>query len=432
MTLTATYQQRTPASRVLSERARAVMPGGNTRTCAHIDPYPLALVRGEGPHLWDADGNRYIDLNSNGLALIHGQAFGPVVDALHAAAQQGTAWGGPSESQVRLAEVLCERLPSAEAVRFCATGTEAGMLAAKVSRRATGRPLLLKAWHGYHGGYDDLEAGLHDNGELAGRVRLARYGDAADFERVLDEAGLEIAAVVIEPTSVTGVVAPPDDFLPRLRAATERVGALLVFDECITSRTAVGGLQQVTGVTPDLTMLGKYLGGGIPLGAVAGRREVLDHFDPARHDHLYHSGSYNGSRLATTTGLATLAHLGDDAIAEMNGHARTLAATLEDAAAAAGVRLAVACVGSLIGLHFFRDEPRLADDALQFEARELFLLAAINEGVFLIPWDGVCGTSTAMSEAVAAEAGQRLGAALEAVAGDLAELEEAHRETAEP
>lgn len=425
---TETYAHRTPSSRAVAERAQRVMPGGNTRTCAHFDPYPLSFVRGEGPYLWDGDGNRYIDLNSNGMAIIHGQAFPPVVEALTRAARAGTAWGGPTLEQVEVAEAICERLASAEVVRFCASGTEAGMLASKVARFATGRPLLLKAWHGYHGGYDDLEAGLHHNGELAGRVRLARYGDAADFERVLAEAGEQIAAVVIEPTTVTGAVPPPEDFLPRLRAATERAGALLILDECITSRSSVGGLQEVVGVRPDLTMLGKYIGGGVPLGVVAGRADVLAYLDPLREGHLYHSGSYNGSRLACAAAIETLRHLDADAIAAMNARAATLEATLSDAAAAADVPLTISRVGSMIGFHFFRDEPSLEDDALQFEARHAFLVAAANAGVFVIPWDGVCALSTAVDDAVAADAGERLASALESCAAELAQLGEAHQE----
>jgi glutamate-1-semialdehyde 2,1-aminomutase len=428
-TLIADYERRTSASRALSERARRSMPGGNTRTCAHFDPYPLALVRGSGPHVWDGDDNRYIDLNSNGLAIIHGQAFAPVIEAIDRAGRQGTAWGGPSEQQVELAELLCERIASVEEVRFVATGTEAGMLATKVARRATGRTLLVKAIWGYHGGFDDLEAGLHHRGELPGRVRLARYGDAADFERVIAEEGERVAAIVIEPATVTGAVLPPADFLPRLRAAADRVGALLILDECITYRTAVGGLQSRIPVDPDLTMLGKFIGGGVPLGVVAGKRAVLDHLDPTRPDHLYHSGSYNGSRLATAAGVATLRHLTPEAIERMEGHAQTLERTLVASAASAGVPLTVSRVGSMIGFHFFVEHAVLDDGPLQAKARAIFHLAAVNAGVFLVPWDGVCCMSTAIDDAVIAEAGERLGDALEACAEELRQLEETQQET---
>ncbi|HYV14775.1 MAG TPA: aminotransferase class III-fold pyridoxal phosphate-dependent enzyme [Conexibacter sp.] len=427
-TLIADYERRTPFSRALSERARHAMPGGNTRTCAHFDPYPLALVRGSGPYVWDGDDNRYIDLNCNGMAIIHGQAFPPVVEALTRAAGQGTAWGGPSEQQVELAEILCERIASAEEVRFVASGTEAGMLATKVARRATGRTLLVKAIWGYHGGFDDLEAGLHHNGELPGRVRLARYGDAADFERVIAEEGERVAAIVIEPASVTGAVLPPPDFLPRLRAAADRVGALLILDECITYRTALGGLQSRIGVDPDLTMLGKFIGGGLPLGVVAGKRAVLDHLDPTRPDHLYHSGSYNGSRLATATGVATLRHLTAEATEQMNANAQTLERAVTEAATASGVPLTVSCVGSMVGFHFFTDEPKLDDGPLQARARAEFHLAAVNAGVFLVPWDGVCCVSTAVDAAVIAEAGERLGAALATCADELKRLGETQQE----
>ena len=427
-----TYEQRTPASRELSLRARRSLPGGNTRTCAHIDPWPLAFVRGEGAHLWDADGNRYIDLNNNGLAIIHGQAYRPVIDAIQRTGEAGTAWGGPTESQVRLAEQLCERIASAEAARFLSSGTEAGMLATKLARRATGRELLVKAWLGYHGGFDDLEAGLHHRGELPGRVRLARYGDAEDFERVIAEEGEKVAAIIIEPATVTGAVEPPADFLPRLRAAADRVGALLILDECITYRTDVGGVQARVGVTPDLTMLGKFIGGGLPLGAVVGRRDVLDHLDPMREEgYLYHSGSYNGSRLATAAAVVTLDHLTADAIAEMEAHAQTFADALEQAVATTEVPLAISRVGSMVGFHFFRDEPLLDDGGVQSQARELLLVAAANAGVFLVPWDGVCCMSTAIDASVIAEAGERMAEALVACAPEVARLGETQQEVVE-
>jgi glutamate-1-semialdehyde 2,1-aminomutase len=157
------------------------------------------IERGEGPYLWDVDGNRYVDLVYNGLSLIHGHAFPPVVDALGAVLARGSAWPGASSEQIEFAEALLKRVKSADLVRFTNTGTEAGMLAVKIARRATGRPLVLKAWAGYHGSYDDLEAGLAGQGPIPGRTALADFGSVQSFERALSSFGSEVAAVVLEP-----------------------------------------------------------------------------------------------------------------------------------------------------------------------------------------------------------------------------------------
>jgi glutamate-1-semialdehyde 2,1-aminomutase len=216
------YVDQTPGSLALARRARRVLPGGNTRTCVHQHPHPLAGQKGSGSYLWDIDGNRYIDLYLNGLSLIHGHAYEPIVERLQQVVRRGTAWSASSDEQVALAELLCARIPSAERVRFCTSGTEAGMLAAKLCRHVTGRPLLLKADIGYHGAFDDLEAGLHGQGALPGRTLLAPYGDAAAFERVLARHGDSIAGVFIEPASVSTAVSPPREFFTRLKTARER------------------------------------------------------------------------------------------------------------------------------------------------------------------------------------------------------------------
>ena len=199
------YRQRTPKSAALGARAEQVMPGGDTRTTTYHRPYPLAMARGEGPFLWDVDGNRYIDLLGNYTSLVHGHAYPPIAGAIERVARAGTAWPARSNAQVELAELLCERVPGVERVRFCNSGTEAGMLAARAARHITGRKFILMARYGYHGSYDDAELGLlgHD-GE---RTLLAEFGNVASFEGILSTRGSEIAAVFLEPVlGSTGVV----------------------------------------------------------------------------------------------------------------------------------------------------------------------------------------------------------------------------------
>jgi glutamate-1-semialdehyde 2,1-aminomutase len=419
----ATYAARTPGSRAIWERARAVMPGGDTRTCVFFRPHPVALARGEGAYLWDVDGNRYVDLNCNGMSIIHGHAFAPVRTALIEASARGSAWAGPHESQVRLGELLQARSPGFERVRFCSSGTEAGMLAAKAVRRATGRPLLLKAAHGYHGGFDDLEAGLHGSGELSGRTLLAPYGDAAAFERILAARGAEIAAVVLEPVGVTGVIPPPDDFLSRLREATRAVGALLVLDECITFRSDVGGYQRIAGVEADVTMLGKFLGGGLPLGAIAGLADVMEVFDPTAASTLYHSGSFNGNVLSTATACVTLEHLDAAGIARMDAQAAELEAALAATAAELDVPLTLTRSGSMIGPHFSNEAPTMDKSEEDEDALALLHLAALNHGVFFNPNDGVIVMSTAVTDDVLEQAKQGLCAALTSISSQLVRQE---------
>ena len=251
------YSQRFPASAALMRRAADVMPGGNTRTTAHYPPFPLAVDRSDGPFLWDADGNRLVDLLMNYTSLVHGHRYPPVVEAVTAALERGSAWPAASLEQVDLAAVLCGRIASVERVRFCNSGTEAGLLAVRLARRATGRRLLLKAAEGYHGSYDELDAGPE--------TLQAPYGDIESFLERIERAGDDLAAVVLEPVLASGgIITPAPGFLAGVAAAARACGALFVIDEVVTLRLGVGGAQAAAGVTPDLTMMGKLIGGRSP------------------------------------------------------------------------------------------------------------------------------------------------------------------------
>lgn len=421
------YRRRTRNSAELMARAARSLPGGNTRTHGHYDPYPLAFAHAKGPFIWDVDGNRYVDLENNGTSLIHGHAFEPVVRTIRATVEGGSGWTGSSKAQVVLAELLCERMPSFELVRFCNSGTEAGIMAAKVSRRATGRPLLLKSWFGYHGSYDDLEAGLHGKGEIENRTLLAEFGNAKSFEEVLAESGDRIAAVVLEPVLVTGVIKPPEDFLPRVRAATTRVGAVLVLDECVMFRLSEGGAQQKMNVQPDLTMLSKSIGGGLPMGALGGTASIMDLFDPASDDFVYHGGTFNGNVLAAAAGSVAVQEFTAERIAQMDRHAEELDRELCRMAAVHGLPMTVNREGSLLALYFLAETPngysrdRQWDNGL-FESRDLtllraFHLACLNHGIFVAPAREIV-LSTAVSEDVLAEVIERMGKAMGDVAAD--------------
>src|ERR1700729_1888629 len=258
-------------------RASASMTRGLTRTLSWFPPYPVVFERGTGAILHDVDGNEYIDLFSNGLSLLPGHPYPPITAALREAIERGTAWPGTSEAQIELAELLCQSISGAESVRFANTGTEAMMLAVKLARAASGRPVVIKAWHAYHGSYDDLEVGLQGRDEVAGRVALANFGELHSYVDALERNGGNVAAIVVEPVQYTGVVTPPPPgFLQALRDLARSAGVLFVLDDCLMFRLAEGGSAARFGIDdPDITCLGKWIGGGLPVGAITSSTELL-------------------------------------------------------------------------------------------------------------------------------------------------------------
>jgi glutamate-1-semialdehyde 2,1-aminomutase len=378
-----TYRARTAKSAALMARAAGSMPGGLTRNYGFHQPYPVVHARGAGAHLWDVDGNRYVDLNYNGLSLIHGHAYGPVTEALARAMPNGWAWLGTQQAQIEFAETLCGRIRSFDKVLFTNSGTESGMLAVKLARGFTKRSLILKANGGYHGTYSDLEAGLHGQGELPGRTLLAEFNDADSFERVLDRHGKAIAAVVLEPVMYTGVVMPAlPGFLDRVQRAAHRVGALFVLDDCLMFRLAIGGSAEKFGLQPDITFLGKFIGGGLPAGAVGARREIMDQADPGLGSGgLYHGGSFNGNALSALAGRIAIEHLTAERISWMDRAARHLKQALEAKAKAVGVSLYVLDEGSVMGLYFSETKPKPGSPMPNEALSGRFHLACLNRGV---------------------------------------------------
>jgi glutamate-1-semialdehyde 2,1-aminomutase len=412
------YRSRTPRSAEAMARARRYMVRGLTRGWGYHRPYPLVAKRGEGPYLIDLDDNRYVDLANNGLSLIHGHAFPPVVDALRAAAGRGSGWLVPSEEQIEFAQMLCERIDCFERVRFTNSGTESGMLAMKVARAATGRPAVLKSIDGFHGSFDDLEVGLYDRPEEPGRVYLAPFGDADAFEQKLAEHGDEIAAVVLEPLLFSGLVTKaPLGFLRRVQEAAQRAGALFVLDDCLMLRLAYGGSAELYGLTPDLTFLGKFIGGGLPMGVLGGRADVMDVLDPHREQPLYHGGSFNGNLLSSVTGRVSLEHFEAATIATMNACADELRAALEAGAAELGLPLSTVAEGSIMGVYVTDSLARHDGIFMAGEATQLLHLAALTHGVFIGP-----GGEIALSSVVTDEALELASAGLLRAIGDVARL----------
>jgi len=408
------YRAATEKSAQLAKRAERVMPGGDTRTTTYYRPYPLTLKRGEGPFVWDVDGNKYIDLLGNYTSLVHGNAYPPIVEAVSKAVRDGSSWPARSEAQIELATLLCERVESVDLVRFCNSGTEAGMLAAQVARRLTGRKLILMARYGYHGSYEDLEVGLA--GQDGERTMLADFGEATAFEALLSERGSEIAAVFLEPIlGSAGIVVPPAGFLGRVAEAAHRAGAMLVVDEVITLRLAEGGGQQIFDVKPDLTMFGKIIGGGFPVGALGGSEEVMSAFDPRNRGTIFHAGTFNGNPVTCAAGTVSLRELTQARIDKMGKQAERLAAELARAARQAELPFSVRQYGSLMNVFFLKEPPPATIAREDARAVASFHLAALNQGLFLAP-RGMIALSTVITDEVLSEICERAAKAMADVA----------------
>lgn len=387
------YLARTPASRGLHARASAVLPGGDTRTGTFHLPYPLFVADGEGCWLTDADGRRYLDTLYNFTSLLHGHAFPPMVEAIAAQARRGTVHGTANALQVELAEVLCRRVPSVERLRFCNSGTEATLGALRAAKAFTGKPGVLKMAGGYHGShdqavvaasapYDRLPPGLSPG--AAGEVVVGGFNDLDRTATLIQRHRDHLAAVIVEPMLGSGATVATPAFLAGLRAVTAECDVLLVFDEVITLRLGVGGLQGAFGITPDLTSFGKIMGGGLPVGAFGGRADVMNAYDPSRPGAIAHSGTYNGNAATMAAGLVALEHFDDVAVTALNATGDALRARLNATIAAAGVEAVVTGYGSLMQLHLTAPAVTTPEAARAANTRlvKLMHLTLANRDVF--------------------------------------------------
>jgi glutamate-1-semialdehyde 2,1-aminomutase len=402
--------------------AAQVMPGGNTRTTSFHPPYSIVIEKAEGPWVWDVDGRRYVDFFCNGLSLIHGNNYAPAREAITQAAQLGTAWPGTSRPQLAYARFLQNRLPALESLRFTNSGSEAGMLAVKAARHVTGRPYLVKSYGAYHGSYPDLEAGLYGQGELTGRALVAPFNDLDSYEALMKKHGSEVAAIIIEPVLITGrVVAPTPGFLHGLERLAHKHGALVILDDCLMLRLAVGGSAEHFSLHPDLVVLGKFLGGGTALGAFGGSREIMKIFDPTVAGCVFHGGSFNGNPVGCSAGLVTLRDLTAARIEAMDATGLVLRETLSRRSRELGLEVSVTGIGSVAGIAFTSDPLRHEDDPSALGLAPLFHLACLNEGIFIGP-GGIFSLSTAHDESAIAFATRGLSRALESVAELMASL----------
>ena len=361
---------------------------------------PLVLERGDGPHVWDADGRRYVDYIGAWGPAILGHAHPAVVEAVAAAARSGFALGATHPLEIELGEAIRQAMPSIERLRFTSSGTEAVMSALRVARAATGRDLVVKFAGAYHGHSDGLlveagsglatqaiagSAGVPE--AVAATAVVLPYNDAAAVTQAFAAQPGRIGAAIVEPVVANaGVIPPLPGYLEHLREVTRADGALLVFDEVITGfRLGSGGAQARFGVTPDLTTLGKIIGGGMPIGAYGGRADLMDLVAPAGP--VYQAGTLSGHPLSMAAGIATLSELDDERYTTLEASATALAAGLAEAASSAGREVAVVRGGSLLTVFFRSTPPVDAAEALASDrdAYARFFGAMLDQGILLPP-----------------------------------------------
>jgi glutamate-1-semialdehyde 2,1-aminomutase len=379
------YVAANPRSRAQFVAAAAVMPGGNTRSVLFYDPFPLVMAGGQGCHLTDADGHVYLDALGEFTAGLFGHSNPITRAAIVAALDGGINLGGHNLLEPELARLVCERFPSIAQVRFTNSGTEANLMAVALAKAATGRDRILVFSGGYHGGVMIFGA-KPSPVNVPHDFVVAPYNDGAEAERLIALHGADLAAVLVEPMlGAGGCIPAAAGFLEAVRAATASVGALMILDEVMTSRMSGGGRQAQLGLAPDLTTLGKYIGGGMSFGAFGGRADLMALFDPRRPGALPHAGTFNNNVLTMAAGIAGMTQIFTPDVADaLFARGEALRARLNALFRAHGVAMQVTGLGSLMNVHFTdRAISRPADTVCDERLRELFFFDMADAGIYL-------------------------------------------------
>lgn len=421
--LTKEYAGRTTKSGIQFEKAKKYLAGGETRTVSYYPPYPLTIDYGKGYEIFDLDGNRYVDFINNYTSLIHGHANDKITEAIQRAAAKGTAVPAGIEEQVALAELICTRVPCAERIRFCNSGTEATLFAVRAAKAYTGKDGIIKMLGGYHGTTDMMEynvslpkkeyASVEEmcipapdikgvSSRLAEEMYIVPFNRLEAVEKVLAESADKIAALIMEPFLGAGGLIPAEEaYVKGVRELTEKYHVLLIFDEVQALRLSEGGAQKRYGVVPDIAAFGKIIGGGLPVGAVAGKEEIMEVFNPVRKDALTQSGTFNGNRVTMAAGYASLIQYNQAACDRLEQLAERAEQLMEEAFAKTGITGCVTRAGSLMNYHFLEKKPTCYEEGRN-EDKMLFRLMhleMLKRGFFVAP-RGMIALSTPMDEVV--------------------------------
>ena len=414
------YLATTPRSRALWDEAREYLPGGDSRNSIFWNPYPIFIESGAGCHVVDVDGVDRLDFINTMTSLILGHSPQPVVDAVTSQLQKGVVYNAPNRHQVTLAKLLCERVPSFDLVRFTNSGTEATLNTIRAARAFTGKNRIAKAEGGYHGTHDVVTVSVRVNPDQAGdplqpqavaasegvpqetvdQVTVIPFNETEAALKILEKQKDTLAAVIVEPMlGSVGMVPATPEFLAMLRAFTREHGIVLIFDEVISFRVAPGGAQQFYDVTPDLTSLGKIIGGGFAVGAFGGRAEIMELYDPTKGPRVSHAGTFNANPVTMAAGSATLEELTPEVYRRLAELTDRLKLGIQDVCAGLEVPVQTTGLGSLFGIHF-NDQPVVDYRSVAREdsrLREQVFLGLLNEGI-LMASNLVGAMSTALEE----------------------------------
>ena len=417
------FCQWSPRSARFMERACGVFPGGDTRASAHFDPWPLVMERGQGCYLYDIDGHELLDFMNNFTSMIHGHAHPETVTAVAGQVSLGSAHAAPGVKQVALAELIVSRVPSVERMRFCSSGSEATLMAIRCARAVTGRQKIMKMEGGYHGSYELAEVSLipspDKRGELEHPVSLpvdgsipdsvlgdtvvCPYNQPAIATRLIEGHADDLAAVIVEPVlGSMGMVPATTEFLQTLRRESRKHDVLLIFDEVITLRQSEGGEQKRVNVTPDLTCMGKIIGGGLPVGAVGGSADLMQIFSPENTGKVFHASTFSGNALTMAAGHAALCSFDEREAERVNHLGERLRRGFDEAFSQQGIRGQTLGSGSLAKVILSSsamDDARGTMDAMLKAGHisSLLHLGLLRRGVFSAPRLMFC-ISTPMDE----------------------------------
>lgn len=415
------FKKKTKESARLYAKAQEHLPGGDTRAVTYFYPYPIYMAKGEGCKLYDVDGNEYLDFLNNYTALVHGHCHPATVKAVQEEAEKGLSFAAPTEKQAILGGMICERIKSVEQIRFCNSGTEATLNAIKVARVYSGKSKIIKVEGAYHGSHDLAEVSLLPNAEDAGpidkplsvpqhrgipksvlnEVIVIPFNNKEATEKIIMEYQNEIACVIMEVmVALSGCIPQEDGYLEFVRDLARKLGIILIYDEIVTFRLGHEGGQGIYNIQPDLTTFGKIIGGGLPIGAFGGSREIMKIFSPQEKGSISHSGTFNATPMVMAAGIACLKELTPEAIGRINTLGELIRHGINSILEKNGIKGMTTGLGSLAHIHFNKERVRDYRTFAKgnFQAITLLHRELLERGINIAPRGGEIAISTPMTE----------------------------------